>query len=53
MGDLNSDGHVNNLDADIILQAVFGDISETPQMDVNQDGNVDVRDAQWILDHVY
>ena len=35
----------------MILQALFGDIPQTAQMDVNQDGVVNIKDAEWILDH--
>ncbi len=62
VGDIDDDGDVDQADADLIIQALFGDISETALMDVNQDGakdangtvtapKVDINDARWILQH--
>lgn len=53
VGDLNGDGSVGKPDADVILQAMFGEVTQTVVMDVNLDSQVNLKDAAWILSHAY
>lgn len=52
-GDLDGDGHVNKADALILLKAVLGSGTVTLDMDVDMNGVVDSRDAEWMLKHSY
>lgn len=53
VGDLNSDGSVDRLDANVLLQALLGDLSTTVRMDVNRDAEYDLLDARWILNNTF
>lgn len=53
VGDLDGDGSVGKSDADLILQALFGEVTQTAAMDVNLDSQVNLKDAAWILSHAY
>lgn len=53
VGDLDANGKVQKDDADLILQALMGESPQTEWMDVNFDGNIDLKDAAWILAHLY
>ncbi|MCE5199300.1 MAG: dockerin type I domain-containing protein [Armatimonadota bacterium] len=51
-GDVDGDRDVDRTDADLVLQAVIGDISvNMATMDVNGNGKVTSADATWILKH--
>jgi len=50
-GDLDEDGDVDTDDAHVILQALFGEVAGSAEMDVNHDATVDLDDARWILQH--
>lgn len=53
LGDVNSDGKINAVDARWVLQAASGartfDAAQTAAADVNGDGKVNAVDARWIL----
>lgn len=53
VGDLNQDGHVDKADAELILKALLGDATTTTEMDVDLSGTVDIKDAKWIMGHLY
>jgi hypothetical protein len=47
-GDLNSDGKVNTLDLQVLVNAILG-VASNPKADVNGDGNINVLDLQGII----
>lgn len=49
LGDANSDGEVNNIDAALVLKYDAGIIEEIDNADVNDDGEVNNVDAALIL----
>ena len=48
IGDLNGDGKVNPVDANLIKQMVTGNIDQTPAADINGDGKVNSVDANLL-----
>lgn len=51
VGDIDANGIVDSTDADLILKVVLGEALQTALMDVDQDGTVGLKDAQWVLKH--
>ena len=55
-GDINGDGHITQVDANIFTDYFNGDIELTAEQiaraDVNGDGEIDVRDSMLVVQHI-
>ena len=57
-GDINADGNVNQTDAALLLRYIMGkdnitDLIKLSAANGNNDGEINILDANWILNHIY